>query len=65
MAIKCVKSRYEAEQGKWIKDYVLDGADDVENLPTNVGAGSMAHYGAENVLVAYELAPGGTWVRIV
>lgn len=67
MAIRCCKNRFDPEQGKWIKDYVMDGAADAASLPDasrSVGAGSTAHYGGSGSLVLYELSPEGTWVQI-
>ncbi len=67
MAIRCYKNRFDPEQGKWVKDYVLDGAGDVADLPAasrSVGAGSTAHYADDGSLVMYELGPAGTWELI-
>ena len=67
MAIKCYKNRFDPEQGKWVKDFVLDSSVDVRSLPAasgSVGAGSTAHYAEGGSLVMYELGPAGTWVLI-
>lgn len=64
MAISVYKNRFCPEQGRWIKDYIMDGSSDAANLPTlsnQVGAGSRAHYVADGEIVGYELAPAGTW----
>ena len=64
MAVKCIRSFFSQEQYKWVKDFVMDSSSDVSSLPTDVAAGSLAHYADGGDLVAYELNPSGSWVPI-
>lgn len=64
MAVQCIRSFFSQEQYKWVREYVLDSASDVSDLPTTDAAGSVAHYADNGEVVAYELAPAGSWVQI-
>ena len=62
MAIKCIKSEWCTENADYVREFVLDSADDVANLP-KCCPGSTAIVATKGGAI-YIVNASGEWVEI-